>query len=255
MKYKKVLAVFNLLLFGVVVLIAALKAAPRPDLLHGTFSPVVIMELFTSQGCSSCPPADDLLGKYALKMDKQIIPFAYHVDYWDHLGWKDPFSSSVFSNIQKNYGKHFKLESIYTPQLVINGKIEMVGSDASSISKTLNQELKIPSTVEVRGNFNLSTDHKLNVHYSLDGQSPDQQVNVAVIEKDVRTKVQAGENGGHTLENFNVVRSFTTTHGQLNKEGDLSVEVPKDLEAANMKIVLFVQDKSSLRILGGAVIN
>ena len=84
--------------------------------------PVVVLELFTSQGCSSCPPADEVLADIKENMDNtSIIPIAYHVDYWDYIGWKDPFALKAFTNKQRFYGRKFNSSSIYTPQLVING--------------------------------------------------------------------------------------------------------------------------------------
>ena len=96
---------------------------------------VVVLELFTSQGCSSCPPADRLLGKYA--NDENVIALSFHVDYWNRLGWKDPFSSAAYSRRQKDYAGLFKLNGVYTPQLVANGEKEMVGSNATKISNTI----------------------------------------------------------------------------------------------------------------------
>src|SRR5262245_43259594 len=96
--------------------------------IKGSYAPVVILELFTSEGCSSCPPADKLLPELT-KLGSNIIPISFHVDYWNRLGWVDPFSSSNYSDRQRKYGEQFKLESIYTPQLVVNGEYELVGSN------------------------------------------------------------------------------------------------------------------------------
>ena len=96
--------------------------------MKGKFSPVVVLELFTSEGCSSCPLADNLLPQLA-SLDAAVIPLSFHVDYWNRLGWKDPFSSAAFSDRQREYGQHFNSDGVYTPQLVVNGEYEMVGSD------------------------------------------------------------------------------------------------------------------------------
>src|SRR5438046_1978213 len=88
---------------------------------------IVVLELFTSQGCSSCPPADRLLGSYTNQ--ENVIPLSFHVDYWNHLGWKDPFSNAAFSQRQETYANAFASSGVYTPQVIINGQKEMVGSD------------------------------------------------------------------------------------------------------------------------------
>ena len=93
----------------------------------GSYAPVAVLELFTSEGCSSCPSADKLLPQLA-KLDSNIIPLSFHVDYWNRLGWEDPFSSSEYSERQRSYAKQLNLESVYTPQLVVNGEYELVGS-------------------------------------------------------------------------------------------------------------------------------
>ena len=91
----------------------------------GSYAPIAVLELFTSEGCSSCPSADRLLPQLA-KLDSNIIPLSFHVDYWNRLGWTDPFSSSEYSERQRSYASHLKLESVYTPQLVVNGEYELV---------------------------------------------------------------------------------------------------------------------------------
>src|SRR5687767_13376254 len=102
----------------------------------------VVVELFTSQGCSSCPPADALLRRIASDPDLRgrVIPLAFHVDYWNHLGWRDPFSQRAWSQRQGDYIRAMKLESAYTPQIVINGKREMVGSSSGAVYRAIEEE-------------------------------------------------------------------------------------------------------------------
>merc|ERR1711974_381951 len=123
---------------------------------------VVLLELFTSQGCSSCPSADRLLDK-TLANHKNVIGLSYHVDYWNYMGWKDPFSSKVYSNYQRAYGSKFKSSSIYTPQLVVNGSSHFTGSDALKLNRKLNEEsnyvsnaITFKSVESVNGSINLS---------------------------------------------------------------------------------------------------
>jgi hypothetical protein len=93
----------------------------------------VLIELFTSEGCSSCPPADRLLEKLAAENNDKVYVLSFHVDYWNYIGWKDPFSQARFSQRQRNYARQFSLESIYTPQMVVNGVAEFVGSDEQKL--------------------------------------------------------------------------------------------------------------------------
>src|SRR5215472_2525698 len=128
MKWLLLLAASAFAVFGVV---KKNSFAGKEDISsRKSYSSFAVLELFTSEGCSSCPPADRLLPQLA--NDPNIIPLSFHVDYWDRLGWKDSFSNSEFSDRQKEYAKRFRLSSIYTPQLVVNGEFEMVGTNRSS---------------------------------------------------------------------------------------------------------------------------
>jgi len=96
------------------------------------FEPVAVVELFTSEGCSSCPPADRILSRLTAETQRdhrRIYTLSFHVDYWDRLGWRDPYSSSANSDRQRQYAELMKLQSVYTPQMIVNGRIEFVGSD------------------------------------------------------------------------------------------------------------------------------
>ena len=101
----------------------------------GSYTPVAVLELFTSEGCSSCPPADNLLPQLA-KLDANVITLSFHVDYWNRLGWTDPFSSSDYSDRQREYSRQLNLESIYTPQLIVNGEYEFTGGVLQSDENT-----------------------------------------------------------------------------------------------------------------------
>ncbi len=100
-----------------------------------------VVELFTSEGCSSCPPADEAVADIAKQNKSNVFILGYHVDYWNYLGWKDMYSSSAYSNRQKQYASVFQLNSIYTPQIVVNGKTEFVGSDKNKLQQTITKEL------------------------------------------------------------------------------------------------------------------
>src|SRR6266852_9685647 len=120
-----------------------LRAAPE-----STTRTIVVAELFTSEGCSSCPPADDILSQLAHRQPVpgvEVLALGEHVDYWDRLGWRDPFSSSAFSARQSNYDSRvFHADQVYTPQLVIDGRLERVGSDARAVQRAIEQAATSP---------------------------------------------------------------------------------------------------------------
>lgn len=127
--------------------------------------PVVVMELFTSQGCSSCPPADALLGKYAGSSSRPIIPLSFHVDYWNRLGWSDPFSQPAFSQRQEWYRSRIPGSSLYTPQLVIDGKYELVGSNRTAIENLVQKELAESKQGSIRLKQVLRENDKIQFQY------------------------------------------------------------------------------------------
>src|SRR5664279_1257987 len=111
-----------------------------------------ILELFTSEGCSSCPAAEDVFAEIARENNKDVYILEFHVDYWDNLGWKDPFSNAVYSDRQRQYARFLALQSIYTPQAIVNGSTELVGSDKARLQKIIEEELnkKGPSNINIK---------------------------------------------------------------------------------------------------------
>jgi hypothetical protein len=172
----------------------------------------VLVELFTSEGCSSCPPADDLLRKIDGKHTNDgtvLVGVSEHVTYWDHGGWKDPFDSDTITDRQKRYGERFHLDSVYTPQMVINGRVQLVGSDAKAFLQAIGNvpaeqaaTVKIVST-KIEGNAVVMV-------VSVAGQLPKRGADLfTVVAQDETTKnVTAGENKGQTLVNAAVARTY-----------------------------------------------
>jgi hypothetical protein len=209
----------------------------------------VIMELFTSQGCSSCPPADEILGKYAMKNDEHIIPLAFHIDYWDRLGWTDSFSNSKYTRRQQDYAAKLGLESVYTPQLILNGQKELVGSEAGAIATVVNDLLKEQPAVSINISDKVIAGNRITIRYSLDNRVSNSSINAALVERAVSTHIKAGENRGVKLNNYNVVRDFTTTQLPVTA-GTITLGLPMGGIAAEFSIVLFVQDNASGKITG-----
>lgn len=205
-----------------------------------------VLELFTSQGCSSCPPADAVLGKYALEDNPNIIPLAFHVDYWNGLGWKDPFSKAAFSNRQREYAQQMNSESTYTPQLIINGKYDVLGSDESAIKNKIQQELATSKSAtiqikEVKINGNL-----LNVEYYLEKPSANSVVNIALVKKKELTTIKRGENSGLKLTNYNIVYDFKTVSSLSNL---CSLEFKEEWLPSDYFIVAYLQNSKTSEVI------
>lgn len=209
-----------------------------------------VLELFTSQGCSSCPMADELLGKYAILHNKQIMVLAFHVDYWNRLGWIDSFSNNKYSQRQNDYAAKLQLQSVYTPQLIVNGQKQFIGSNqqeiANAIDMALNENADATlsiADVAINGNaitFNYTT--SINMENIL--------LHAALVQTKVFTNIKAGENRGVKLTNYNVVRDFATTNKTLNGNFFL-LHLPNGATAAlGFSIILLAQNKNSGKIIG-----
>jgi hypothetical protein len=213
------------------------------------YNSFAVLELFTSEGCSSCPPADRLLPQLANE-DANIIPLSFHVDYWNNLGWKDPFSSSKFSDRQREYGQHFRLESIYTPQLIINGEYELVGSNRGVAETDIKKLLKEAAPVKLTIDEVNKADNKLKLNCHLEGAWQNSNLLAAVVQKHAEMNVKAGENRGSKLSHTNVVRSFIE---QPAKEKiNFEIDLPNELKNGNWQLVIYMQQKSDLKITGVA---
>jgi hypothetical protein len=220
----------------------------------------VVLELFTSQGCSDCPPADALLSELG-SSTKGVIPLAYHVDYWNHLGWSDPFSSHQFSERQRDYSRAMNLAGQYTPQMVVGGASQFVGSDAGGIERAISEA---HSTSEFG---------RVSLHPSLDSKSPrtlrvkvKAQVDpasthgryvvmVAVYENGLVTKIDAGENAGREITYDYTVRKLVPAFeldGAQTVEKDVSVDLDPSWSANHLGTAAFIQNTSSLKIIGAA---
>jgi hypothetical protein len=235
------------LIFGIFGVIAAAQ------------TPVVV-ELFTSEGCSSCPPADQVLSMLELRLRQpvEVIALGEHVDYWDQLGWKDRFSSPLFSARQQDYGKAFHLESVYTPQIVVNGQKEVLGSDSRAVQEAIRTAAKEPHA-EVT--ISMTSPQTVSFRVAkLPPGSHDADILLGVAESGLMTPVLGGENSGRQLRHAGVVRSLTSV-GRLDpkKPGEYTataqLNLRPDWNRSNLKLVLFVQDRTTRRILGAASVK
>ncbi len=205
-------------------------------------SPVVV-ELFTSEGCSSCPPADALLTKLrqaGVEAGVEVLILGEHVDYWNHLGWTDRFSSAAFTERQSEYARHFDLQSVYTPQMVIDGHAEFSGNDANGVARQLT--LAARSTKPAQIQLSWSAGGMLQVDIEGTGDA-DGKVLLAITEDGLSTQVGHGENGGRLLQHNGVVRELreigSVHHGKFSSAVKA---VPRaDWKSENLRAVVFVQ--------------
>ena len=229
----------------------------------------VIVELFTSEGCSDCPPADRLLAHLQRTQPvagADVIALEEHVDYWNSQGWVDPFSSVQFTERQTDYVHSFRLNSgPYTPQMVVEGGAQFVGSNEraalAAIAKAA-ENPEMPVTIEQIPDSN-SDAGKLQLHVQVGPAASGQagrraDVVLAITEDDLSSNVSAGENAGAHLEHYGVVRELRSI-GRLDANGsfatDTKVNVSHHWKRDNLRVVVFVQDHSSLAVLGAAAVH
>ncbi|TMB09120.1 MAG: DUF1223 domain-containing protein [Deltaproteobacteria bacterium] len=211
----------------------------------------VLVELFTSEGCSSCPPADAVLARLHREQPVpgvQLIVLSEHVDYWNSLGWKDPFSAALFSDRQGQYSGH-----IYTPQAVVDGRADVLGSDERAIVRAVAAAGREP-----HGTLRLTATPS-GVRIAVTGLSghSDAEVMVAVVEDGLVSRVERGENAGRTLAHTAVVRALQRG-GTIPAAADRwTNEVPVSLDGSwrRPRVVAFVQDARSRRILAAGVLE
>jgi len=245
------------------VLITGLLAADRKSVQSNTtLSSPVLVELFTSEGCSSCPPADKLLQQLDSQPfpGTQLIVLSEHVDYWNHIGWTDPYSGAAFSKRQSAYGNSLRLDSVYTPQMVVDGKDEFVGNSSTDARKFIDLAAaseKIP--VRISG---ATLEHNvLRAHVetgSLPGAKNRADVFVVVALNHAESDVARGENAGRRLTHVAVVRNLvkvgSVESGKVFSQ-EVSINLPPGTDKANLRLVAFLQEPGPGRVLGVALVK
>jgi hypothetical protein len=225
----------------------------------------VIVELFTSEGCSSCPPADLLLARLERSQPvagARIIALEEHVDYWNQLGWVDPFSAPHYRGRQNDYALAFHTENIYTPQMVVNGQVEFVGDDSNRAYQVIGAARQAPATlVDVKNAANAKDADLVDLSVQVTSpKSPKPRaadVYLAVTESDLETQVLRGENAGRRLRHAPVVRSFGII-GRIDPGGSSvgqitnTLRLPREWKRENLRAVVFVQEHDTFRITGAA---
>ena len=250
---------------------AAAPAATTPAPASSAATPVsasktpVIVELFTSEGCSSCPPADKILVLIDAKQPfpgENVITLEEHVDYWNHDGWTDPFSSSKFTERQAGYAEIFKKQN-YTPQLVVDGKTELIGNNGKDVIAAIQAQAQAPKAeMTITPGAANGKDRQYSVTA---GKLPDvssgdtAEVWLVVTENGLSNNVKAGENSGQTLAHTGTVRSMQKVgvadpSKPSSFSGNAQVKFDGKWNPANSHVVVFVQEKKSRKILGASSI-
>ena len=218
----------------------------------------VLVELFTSEGCSSCPPADVLLQQMIETQPAagvEIIGLGEHVDYWDHQGWKDRFSSPSFTQRQQLYGSRFGGDSIYTPQMIVDGRTEFVGSDGDAARKAIER-----ASTQPHGAIELRADGALHLNITTSrlpiGRGERADLLIAVTEDRLQSDVKRGENHGRVLNHAAVVRSLHPVGEPItgDAQAETVVALGEGWQRSRLKIVAFVQERRSRAILASAAI-
>jgi hypothetical protein len=223
----------------------------------------VLLELFTSQGCSSCPPADRLLTRLAgdPKLAGKVIPLSFHVDYWDYIGWQDPFASPRWSERQRQYGRAFRSNRIYTPQLVVNGRTECVGSQEKVVRQQIADALAtVPAGKVTLETAPVGADDRLRVRVGAEVASAagtGLDLWVVVWETGLETPVGAGENASRTLRNDYVVRRLEKAFTLPGKAGardstEMVLGLDKRWKRGSLGVAAFLQDPATRAVYGAA---
>lgn len=219
----------------------------------------VLVELFTSEGCSSCPPADAFLQKLDTQPypGAELIVLSEHVDYWNHIGWTDPYSAHAYSERQSAYANHFHIDGPYTPQMVIDGSAEFVGSNSGDAHKALGKAIQAEKIAVTIFGVRLEND-QIRAHVEagpLPGRSRKADVLFAVALDHAESQVSKGENAGRRLTHVAVLRSLSklgkAEAGQLFSQ-DVSVKLDAAADKSGLRVIAFVQEPGPGRILGAA---
>ncbi len=206
-----------------------------------------VVELFTSEGCSSCPPADRALAELAGEFPGEVYVLEFHVDYWNRLGWRDIYSDAGYTSRQQEYARLFRLESIYTPEAVVNGHKEMVGSDQRQLQASVKAELEA-TTNHSLGLVADAMGKKVVVQYD---SRENGILHAALVQLTASSQILGGENKGLHLQHINVVRDFISVDLKNAKgsgsgeSGRLELSVPEGITAKDCKVIAYVQDHSS----------
>lgn len=237
------------------IIYPASSANPNPTPAVSLTEPApsfALVELFTSEGCSSCPPADRVLAQLteeARQREQPIYTLSFHVDYWNYLGWNDPYSDAAYSERQRSYVRTLH-QRTYTPQMVVNGKHAFVGSDEARARATLSDVLRQPATTVVTVAPKLTDSRNLDVTFATENAPPEAVVHFAVVERGLWQQVPRGENAGRKLLHEHVVRAFQT---RTPSDERITLTLPGDLDLRQAALIAYVQHPTTMHIFGATM--
>jgi hypothetical protein len=211
----------------------------------------VLVELFTSEGCSSCPPADQLLTRIE-KTQPSVIVLSEHVTYWNGIGWKDPFSSNESTRRQSDYVGRLNLESSYTPQMVVNGRYEFVGSDAATAAREI-QKAAGDATTPVTISGLQTTQNKVTFAVETGTVASPARLLVVLAQDEGMQHVANGENGGRVLRHVQIARSIqqvAEVKSNSAYKGNVTLDLPQPIAGSGWHVVVFLQQGSGGPIVG-----
>ena len=214
---------------------------------HAASTAPIVLELFTSQGCSSCPPADALLKKLSAE-NSRLLPLSFHINYWDYLGWKDPYSSPANTDRQRGYASALDGQ-VYTPELVINGATDVVGSDEGRVRNAIEAAERSGGTAQA----DITTQPDGHA-VSIAGTNPGAEADVWEVSfrPYVRNDVERGENGGRTLDHVNSVTGLQHLGTWSGQAATYTLDTPTN---PNDKTVVLVQLPNYGRIIGASLVR
>lgn len=228
----------------------ALVLALSPAAKAAESQPVVV-ELYTSQGCASCPPADAFLGDLAGRED--VIALSFHVNYWDYIGWKDSFASAESTGRQRAYARALRQSFVYTPQMIIDGRVHEVGTKRSAVERRLDG-LRAGQKSKLAVRFSRDDEGGLSVTIPSANRHQRAAVWMALFDRSHTTKIERGENRGRTLTYYNVVRRISRIGTWEGAEVTIPISLPAAEMGARDGCVVIVQDESLGPILGAALV-
>lgn len=212
-----------------------------------------VIELFTSEGCSSCPPADRLLERldaWAAQNDQPVFALSFHVDYWNRLGWTDPYSSPDFTQRQRIYAAAAGARSVYTPQMIVNGSDGFVGSDAKLATQAVADALAVPQQADLEIARLPGGPETVQFEYRSRGLA-DATLSIALVQAAGTQDVPRGENTGRRLRHINIVRSFRTAEPAASGAGRASIDRPAGLNGPT-RLLVYAQERRTKRVLAAA---
>jgi hypothetical protein len=213
--------------------------------------PIVVLELFTSQGCSSCPSADIALNE-AKNSYSNVIVMSYHVDYWNYIGWKDPFSKTAYADKQRSYARKFKSETIYTPQTVVNGKTHFVGSKKELLKQNIETFSKQKNTNAVQLKQVKRFKDAISLDYIISGSLEHKKLRIALVIDERKTEVKRGENRNRTLSNTNIVVNEVEKPLYKNlSNGKATIKIPESITSKDQLSLIVLVENEDNDILGG----